>query len=205
MNFTKLSYIKDDPQTHLTLTTDASDIGVGAVVEQECDSTQTYCILFSQAVTCTEKVQYLSTRVAGHILGSQTFQTSGRDFTIYTDHKPLTKQWELTLTNIRLRKSDVSITSQFSTNICHVKGKDNTVADTLSQTEIHVLKKDVLSQDLITKEQKSDSTLREVQEFPVPLSDGRLYCDISQANPKPYPQPGITKSISAPTWIVTHK
>ena len=39
---------------------------------------QSYRILFSQAFTCTEKVQHLFTRVAGHILGSQTFQTSAR-------------------------------------------------------------------------------------------------------------------------------
>ena len=37
VNFTKLSYIKDDPKMHLALTTDASDAGVGAVVEQEYD------------------------------------------------------------------------------------------------------------------------------------------------------------------------
>ena len=34
VNFTKLSYIKDDPQKRLILT----DAGVGAVTEQECDS-----------------------------------------------------------------------------------------------------------------------------------------------------------------------
>ena len=187
VNFTKLSYIKDDPQMHLTLTTDASDAGVGAI----------YRILFSQAFTNTEKVQYLFTRVAGHILGRQAFQNllEGRDFVIYTDHKPLTTVMRTNsdkYTPWEIRHLDYL--SQFSTDIRHVKGKDNTVADTLSWTEIHALENDVLSQDLIAKEQKSDSTFQGVktntslklQEFPVPLSDGKLYCEISQANPRPY-------------------
>ena len=77
--------------------------------------------------------------------------------------------------------------SQFSTDICHIKRKDNKITDTLA------LENDILSQDLIANEQKSDSTLQEVktntlklQEFPEPLSNGRLYCEISQANPRPY-------------------
>ena len=88
VNFTKLSYIKDNPQICLTLTTDALDTSVGALVEQECGSTQTYRILFSQALTCTEKVQHLFMRVAGHILGSQTCQTSSRRQKLNNLHKP---------------------------------------------------------------------------------------------------------------------
>ena len=69
---------------------------------------------------------------------------------------------------------------------------------------MHALDNDVLSQDLIAKEQKSDSTLQEVktntslklQEFPVPLSDGRLFCDISQEQPKALcPPPALRKQV----------
>ena len=78
--------------------------------------------------------------------------------------------------------------SQFSMNIRHVKGKDNTVTDTLSRTEIYALESDILSQDLIAKKQKYDSTLKEMKTntYLQPLSNGRLYCDVSQANPRPY-------------------
>ena len=51
-------------------------------------STQTYRILFSQVFTSTEKVQYLFTRVAGHILGSQTFQTFTRRQRLRDLHGP---------------------------------------------------------------------------------------------------------------------
>ena len=207
VNFTKLSYIKDDPKTHLALTTDASDAGVGAVVEQEYDSQRKPIAFFSAKLSPAQRrystfsrellAIYLAVKHFRHLL-------EGRDFVIYTDHKPLTTAMRTNSDKYTAREiRHLDYLSQFSTDIRHVKGKDNTVADTLSRTDIHALDNDVLSQDLIAKEQKSDSTLQEVktntslklQEFPVPLSDGRLYCDISQANPRPYVPPALRKQV----------
>ena len=91
----------------------------------------------------------------------------GRDFVVYKDHKPLTTAMRTNSNKYTARDiRHLDYLSQFSTDIRHVKGKDNTVPDTLSWTEIHALDKDVLSQDLIAKEQKSDSTLQEVKQIP---------------------------------------
>ena len=41
---------------------------------------------------------------------------------------------------------------------------------------------------------KTNTSLK-LQEFPVPLNDGRLYCDISQANTRPYVPPALRKQV----------
>ena len=76
VNFTKLSYIKDDPQTHLTLTTDSSDAGVGAVVEQECDSQRKPIAFFSAKLSPS--------------FGRQAFQTPPRRQRLRDLHRPQT-------------------------------------------------------------------------------------------------------------------
>ena len=191
VNFTKLSYIKDDQQMHLTLTTDASDAGVGAVVEQECDSKRKPTAFFSAKLSPAQRrcstfsrellAIYLAVKHFKHLLY--------RDFVIYTDHKPLT-------TAMRTNSGSGNPTSRLLVTVFHrhtLRQGEGQDSRRLSRT-IHALEDDDLSQDLIAKEQKSDSTLQEVktntslklQEFPVPLSDGRLYGDISQANSRPY-------------------
>ena len=133
----------------------------------------------------------------------------GRDFVVYTDHKPLTTAMRTNSNKYTARDiRHLDYFSQFSPDIRHVKGKDNTVPDTLSRTEIHALDKDVLSQDLITKEQKSDSTLHEVKtNTSLKLQEFQYLSTMegcTATSPKALRPPGITKtSISTLTRIVT--
>ena len=58
-------------------------------------------------------------------------------FTLYTDHKPLTFAFSRTSdpwTNRQQRQ--LAYLSEFSTNIQHVSGKANSVADALSSAQI---------------------------------------------------------------------
>ena len=130
VNFINLSYIKDDPQTHLTLTTDASDAGVGTVVEQECDSQRKSIAFFSAKLSAAQRrystfsrellAIYLAVKHFRHLL-------AGRDFAICTDHKPLTTAMRTNSDKYTAREiRHLDYLSQFSTDIRHVKGKDNT-------------------------------------------------------------------------------
>ena len=88
VNFTKLSYIKDDPQTRLTLTIYASYAGLGAVVEQECDSQRKPIAFFSAKHSHARRrystfsrellTIYLAVKHFRHLL-------EGRNFIVYTD------------------------------------------------------------------------------------------------------------------------
>ncbi|UYV84003.1 hypothetical protein LAZ67_X000860 [Cordylochernes scorpioides] len=81
--------------------------------------------------------------------------------------------------------------SQFSTEICHISGQDNVVADTLSRIEELTL----IDYDVIADEQILDSELNNLQtnvqtslkfkQYPLP-SGKQLWCDTSTANIRPY-------------------
>ena len=60
----------------------------------------------------------------------------GRSFVIYTDHKPITFAFRKKSNQCSPRQfRHLDFISQFTTDIRHVSGKDNVVADALSRVE----------------------------------------------------------------------
>jgi cleavage and polyadenylation specificity factor subunit 1 len=89
----------------------------------------------------------------------------GRDFTLYTDHKPL--QFAFTRKSCnkdsprQVRQLD--FIGQFTTDIRYIKGECNVVADALSRLEIDLIdiEKNISMED-IAKEQENDPTLKKL-------------------------------------------
>ena len=206
-NFTRLSYVRSDPETRLFLTTDASEVGVGAVVEQQIDSQRQPIAFFSAKFTPVQRrystfsrellAMYLAVKHFRHLL-------EGRIFTLFTDHKPLTSALNVNSDKYTAREIRyLDYLSQFTTDIQHIKGKDNTVADALSRTPVHAIVDDPISHELIAEEQKTDPTLQDVmkntslklQLLPVSSSTSRLYCDTNLPNPRPYVPPSLRRQI----------
>lgn len=137
---------------------------------------------------------YICVRRFQHIL-------EGRIFSIFTDQKPLIyafSQKADKCTPRQLRYLDYI--SQFSTDIRHVKGMDNTVADALSRIEIDSVSLDKIDFAKFAKAQKDDPELQDFLErsntglnlklLPSPISASELYCDVSTNVPRPFvPQP----------------
>lgn len=165
-NFTSLSYVNNNPWTQPSLTTDTSDAGVGAVVEQEFDPQWKPIEFFSsKLLPAQRKYSTFSWELLTILLDINHFRhlMEGREFTIYIDHKPLMTAMSTSFDKYTSCKIwHLDYLSQFLTNICYAKGKDNAVADTLPWRAIHSLETDVLSQDLIAARQKSDSMLQDV-------------------------------------------
>ena len=66
----------------------------------------------------------------------------GQQFWIYTDHKPLTYALSSTSTRYSPRTiRHLDFISQFTTDIRHIKGADNRVADALSRVEVNTVDK----------------------------------------------------------------
>ena len=57
----------------------------------------------------------------------------GRQFIVYTDHKPLTLVMPTATSRTPRQERHLSFISEFTTDIRHVKGDENSVADHLSR------------------------------------------------------------------------
>ena len=58
---------------------------------------------------------------------------SGRPFTVFTDHKPLTFALSSASFRSPRQSGPLSFVSEFTNDIRHIKGEDNITADTLSR------------------------------------------------------------------------
>lgn len=181
----------------LGLFTDASNKSIGACLQQFVDGSWQPLAFFSKKMSTRECAWpayyrellaiYESVQHYRHFLESQPF-------TIFTDHKPLTyafKQRREKLPQVQLNQ--LSFISEFTTDIVHIKGTDNVIADTLSRIEsiaaplnyqelaISQENDDELKEHL----QKQDSPLH-LQKLPIPGFDVEIYCDTSTGKSRPF-------------------
>ena len=134
-NFTMLVYPRYD--AHTSLTVDASDMAVGGVIEQKINNKWQPLAFFSKQLRKPEQrysafdrellALYLAIRHFRYLLEARTF-------TAFTDHKPLTFAMSKRSEPWSARQQrHLSYISEFTTDIQHIAGKDNVVADTLSR------------------------------------------------------------------------
>jgi hypothetical protein len=180
----------------LALTTDASDTAMGGVIQQLKDGVWEPLAFFSRKLSPSQVKYspydrellaiYESIKYFRHML-------EARHFTVYTDHKPLTYAFREHKSNCSPRQyRNLDFISQFTTDIRHIAGKDNVVADTLSRVEELGAP---VSLDLIAQAQAFDSELQQLidggsslqlEERHLPGSRSSLYCDVSTPAPRPF-------------------
>lgn len=197
---TLLVYPEDNAP--LCVMTDASEVAIGAVLQQWQNNIWKPISFFSKTLSPTERrystfgrellAAYLTLRHFRHLL-------EGRSFFILTDHKPLTfairslKSDSQTHTTRELRQ--MSYISEFTTDVRHVSGRDNPVADALSRLCIGAAERPVLDFAALAAAQKRDTELgqlhtathsMELREVPLPMHDATLWCDMSTGAPRPF-------------------
>ena len=127
----------------LSIATDASDVAVGAVLQQFVDHTWQPLAYFSKSLTPTErKYSVFDRELLGIYLAIKHFRYSveGRQFHILTDHKPLTYLPSFRFTQHSPRQTrHLDYILQFTADIRHVKGSANSAADALSRVNINSL------------------------------------------------------------------
>ena len=129
-NFTMLVYPRYD--AHTSLTVDASDMVVGGVIEQKINNKWQPLAFFSKQFRKPEQRYSAFDRelLARYLLEARTF-------TAFTDHKPLTFAMSKRSEPCSARQQrHLSYISEFTTDIQHIAGKDNVVADTLSRPSL---------------------------------------------------------------------
>lgn len=197
-NATALIHLNTDPSTRLILTTDASNCAVGAVLQQVVDGELQPLSFYSQKLSPAQSnysafgrellAIYLSIRHLRHLL-------EGRLFTVLTDHKPLIYAFKARADKHSPREiRHLDFISQFTTDIRHIKGSANVVADTLSRPNIDSINVLDISIETLAREQSIDDSLAKPESFPslrltpmpLPLSDATIVCDTSTGTPRPF-------------------
>ena len=118
------------PKVKLTLTTDASDVTIGAVLAQEDGRPLGF---FSRKLsTAQQKYSAFDKELLGIKEAIQHFRhmVQGRQFTVYTDHKPLTLVMPTATSRTPRQERHLSYISEFTTDIRHVMGDENLVPTT---------------------------------------------------------------------------
>lgn len=117
----------------------------------------------------------------------------GRSFTVYTDHKPLVYAFYKKAAQCSPRQfRHLDFIGQFTTDIRHVSGEDNVVADALSRVEGvgHTFDFEALAAAQREDEElqqylEGDSTLL-MKKIRIPGTDVAVFCDVSTQTARPF-------------------
>ncbi len=158
----------------LAVTVDASGIAVGAVLEQ-CVEGQWYPLAFFSRQLRPAQRKYSAfdrEHVALYLtIRHFRFYLDGRNFTAFTDHKPLTFAFAKVSDPWSARQQrQLAAISEYTTNVRHISGKDNLVADALSHQAICVTYQADLGVDYaaMATAQQADSDISSYQ-IPYPV------------------------------------
>ena len=125
-----------DPQLPTRLTSDASAVGIGAVLEQQHPDGWHPVHFLSRTLGCAEKNYPVTDKEWLAVIYALTKWRHylQRHFTIRTDHKPLVSLLSKSSADLHDRRARwMSLLLRFSYSIEHLSGKNNVVADLLSR------------------------------------------------------------------------
>ena len=200
----------------LALTTDASDFAVGAVLEQRVSGIWQPLGFFSSRFrpsklelrrplalddhlrSATDRellAAYRAVRHFRHIL-------EGRKFTLFTDHKPLVSMMaKVSDSWSAMQARHLSAISEYTTDIQHLEGKANVVADALSRVEIDHICLGIDYNELARAQRQDPETtaartaVTGLQLRDVALDGVTLLCDVSMGRPRPWVPEGFRRTV----------
>lgn len=184
------------PDVPLAIVSDASDYAAGAALQQRVGDNWQPLAFFSRKFSETEKKYSAYDRELLAIYAAiKHFRhmVEGRPFTIFTDHKPLVFAFKQKLNKCSPRQFRyLDFIAQFSTDVRHISGSDNMVADALSRAE--EISQGMNFSDLACSQEK-DAELRrflesrtalQLKKMPIPGTTATLYCDVSTSTARPF-------------------
>lgn len=186
----------------LRLTCDASNLAIGATLEQQHQSIWKPLAFYSRKLTPTEcRYSAFDRELLAIYLAVKHFRHNleGRSFSVFTDHKPLTKALLSKTERSPRQANQLDFISQFTSDIQHISGKDNVVADTLSRmyhecAELvdipaeQFRESQVLDEELqhLLKNKPSPNSRVKLKPMKVSNSPCELWCETSLTLPRVY-------------------
>ena len=183
------------------MSTDASDVAVGAVLQQQVDNHWQPLAFFSKRLQPAEtRYSTFGRELLAIYLAIKHYRhfVEGQQFFVLTDHKPLCYALQRPGDKYSPRDSrHLDFISQFTDDIRHIKDTSNT-ADALSRiTSVSNRTDDTINFDDLAQAQQNDEELQELlhsnrdttlkwQDFPLPTSDVMMTFEMSTGKPRPY-------------------
>ena len=196
-NATLLNY--PAPSAELCFMTDASQTGIGGVLQQNIGDAWQLIAFFSRKLEDTQRRHSTFGRkllaVPSAIKHFRQF-LEGRNFSVATDHQALTSALASPPDHYNPREvCHLHFISEFTTDIRHLPGDANPVADDLSRSSLNQLASAVdfvaLSEaqtsdnELAALRARSDSALT-WENHPCPTGNTTLVVDVSTDKPRPF-------------------
>ena len=210
------------PHALTNIMTDASDTAVGAVLQQHVDGQWQPISFFSKKLQPAEtRYSTFDRELLAIYLAIKHFRyfLEGRTFHVVTDHKPLTFAFNARTDRYTPRQCrHLDYISQFTTDLRHVRGVDNSVADALSRIEANALLQDtppVVDFLVMAKAQRTDPELQKLLSNPEQSSlqltelalytgDMTLFCDTSTGIPRPFVPAALRKIVLDSLHSLSH-
>ncbi|GFU27539.1 hypothetical protein TNCV_282681 [Trichonephila clavipes] len=186
------------PSAPLALHVGASDYAIGGALHQVVDSELQPLAFFSRKLTSFEKSYSAYDRELLAIYSAIRhfrYMLEARNFTVFTDHKPLTYAFRQKSDKCSPRQiRQLDFLSQFTTNIVHILGSDNIAADVLPRISAITFSSQI-DYDCIAETQQTDQELHtliasgtslELKKVTFPNSSTEIMCDLSTGTARPY-------------------
>ncbi|BHF75332.1 hypothetical protein SprV_0501842800 [Sparganum proliferum] len=200
----------------ISLMVDASNVAVGAVLQQSLPDSTVPLAFFSKKLSRAETrystfgrellAAYLAVRHFRHLL-------EGREFTIFTDYKPLTFALRSHTDKLNPREiRQLDYISQFTSDIRHIDGSRNEVADALSRPSIaHLQLSPGIDLSEMAAEQRrvgspcdEDVSGLQLQELPLTTGNGTILCDVSTPSHRPFVPPSLRRKVFSSLHNLSH-
>ncbi|HBK82413.1 MAG TPA: hypothetical protein DDZ41_02265, partial [Flavobacterium sp.] len=183
--------------------TDASQTACGGVLEQKCTSNWEPLAFFSKKFSDAErKYSTFDRELLAIFIGIKKFKyfLEGREFTVFTDHKPLTTAINSKTDRSPRQTRHLEFIAQYTNDIRYVKGSENVVADTLSRPDdisaLHFVGIDIpemiscqKSDPELTKHLNGSKVISQNIKLELVAPNGMsesFWCDTSKNNCRPY-------------------
>ena len=200
---TLVHFSSKDP---ISIMTDASDTSIGGVLNAHQPDGIRPITFYSRKLTPREQKYSTYDRELLAIYSSIKFFrhfVEGREFIIFTDHRPLTFAFTKKADSCSPRQlRQLDFIAQFSTDLRHVTGEKNVVADALSR--INAFQLTPTDYESLAGEQEADEELQtlladtssslQLQKLRFG-TDTQLYCDTSTGHVRPYVSPNLRRQV----------
>ena len=201
---------------------DTSDVVVGAVLQKFVDNYWQPLAYFSKSLTPTERrYSTFDRELLGIYLAIKHFRyaVEGRQFQVLTDQKLLTQLFSYHSTQHSPRQiHHLDYILRFTSNIRHVKGTPNSVADALSRIVINALTFNVppsMNLEKVAQAQRNDPELAELmqssaqhslvlQRIPLPYSGNIVICDTATETPHPFVSTPLRNLVFTALYSLSH-